>query len=209
MSRKIVSVVAVCAAVASSATAAFLYFHPVDRAANASASASTSQPADEDMSGRQIAARKLQFAAQDKWLTGDRDGHAEWRPPTDGFYTTCGITPHGRYLIAKNEIGKARYNEPWSGDGGSFDTAWSKAQCDATSPKRQVGILQRVEQARQAKFEDDLYNDSHPINSECLIAEMRANAGSGAYHLDKNKHYCQDGSYLRNKRSDDGADNQP
>ena len=201
MGLKIVSLVSVCAAVVSSAAAAFLYFHPADRAGIAPVSASASEPADNDMRGRQIAARKLQFAAQDKWLTGDQNGHAEWRPPTEGFYTTCGITPDGRYLIAKNRIGKARYNESWSGDGGSFDTAWSKAQCDATSPKRQVGILQRVEQARQAKFEDDLYNDSHPIDSECLIAEMRANAGSGDYHLDKNKHYCQDGSYVRDKQA--------
>lgn len=203
MNPKLVSVVAVGVALISSAAAAYLYLRPhVDAGLSVTGSVSKPKPTspEADMQQRFAVARRSELAIQDKFLTGDPTGHAEWVAPTEGFYTTCGVTPDGRYLLANNEIGKSRYDEPFHGDGGAFAVAWSRANCETTSPIHQLALLRRVQRAREAKADEDFYNETHPENTECLIAEMRADYSSPEYHLRTNKHYCQDGSYERDHK---------
>ena len=146
------------------------------------------------MRWRGIEAKKLQIANENLILTGNRNGHAEWRPLVAGFYTLCGITPEGRYLIAKNAIGISRYDE-YSGDNrGPFYTAWSRANCDATSPRQQGAILREVKRIREEESDKAFLFALAPSSQECLNSEHAA-AGTPAYHLGTNRYYCKDGSY--------------
>jgi hypothetical protein len=121
---------------------------------------------------REVEAAHIIAAAKDKYLTGDPNGNAEWHSANDES-VTCGVTPQNRYIIVRNDIGTSRYDEPSTGSKIQFIGIWSRIDCDATAPVRQAAIL-----ARQA--EERLYDDTHPIDPDCLIREMKEIARGGA-----------------------------
>ena len=117
---------------------------------------------------RQTEATRTILEAQNKFLTGDPHGRAEWIAADDEAIR-CGVSPEGRYLIVQNAIGQTRYDENLgqkSVGGINFGVHWYQAKCDATAPVRQNALLAKAAEER-------LYDATHPIDPDCLIREMK------------------------------------
>jgi hypothetical protein len=102
-----------------------------------------------DVKAQIVAADNTMKGARDFFATGSKTASAEWSSPTNAGIT-CGITPTDRYLIAANEIGKTRYDEPPRDD-------WKNLGCADSEPVRQHEILEanaRRERANQAEVDN-------------------------------------------------------
>lgn len=164
----------------------------------------TSPRVGESAEERARAAFLAQAMATDLALTGDKNGHGVWQPPVHAFYTFCGVTPEGRYLLAKNEIGNSRFDEPWDGDRGRFLDAWNSIRCDDTSPLHQASIIQAKEQANWARAQAEMHYGSNPINSDCLMAEIHDAAHGYTDKRFDDPLYCKDGQYEKDQASQSG-----
>lgn len=198
---KVLTAVAVAAAIGATGVSVSLYLklHP-ELMAHARTEPQTTGPIaqrtkqpgqpDPELEARRAATRASIRASLDDWLTGDPNGRAEWKAPDNDDYV-CGVTPEGRYFIKQNEYGRARHDEP-DGPTADFDRAWGNLNCEKTAPVNQNRLL-------IDKYEEAEYNRSHPINDECLFAEMRASAAGRPGGMAKDPHYCQNGHYERDQ----------
>jgi hypothetical protein len=125
------------------------------------------QTAESDSDKRQAAAY-LDIAKNRDWTaTGDRNGVAEWSALDDRRYPTlCGATPTGRYYIVQNQIGSTRYDEQIDKPQLRFETVWERIGCDRTAPVHQQEIL-------AAAARKQLYDETHPISADCLLAHIK------------------------------------
>lgn len=127
-----------------------------------------------DFEGRQAEAVRTIRAVQDKSLTGDPQGRAEWLA-ADNQSMTCGVTPEGRYLIVRNEIGKTRYDENIGSNqrsGINFAVEWDRAKCEVTAPIHQQELLAKAAEKR-------FYSETHPADLDCIAREAERLAAAG------------------------------
>jgi len=122
---------------------------------------------DPDFDKRQAAALNIITRSRDWADTGDANGVAQWSALDDRRYPTlCGITPTRRYYIVQNQIGSTRYDEQPDKPGGNFENIWNRIGCERTTPVHQQEIL-------AAAARKELYDETHPIDPDCLEKQMK------------------------------------
>lgn len=102
-------------------------------------------PRSETLEQREKQAARDIREAQNLFLSGSRQGRAEW--PAVAANTVCGVTPEGRYLIARTGKGPVREDEPPIYPSATFNKRWSDAKCADNSPVEQQWKV-KVEEAQ-------------------------------------------------------------
>ena len=133
--------------------------------------------------------------SRDDFLTGDPNGRAEWAAPDkDDYPTLCGITPQGRYYVSRTQYGSSRHDEPPDEDQ-QFNHNWAQIGCEKTSPAKQPQLV-------HDQLTDEHYDNTHPVNADCLMMQIHAAANHDAVAEKRwadDPHYCRNGHYERDQ----------